>query len=190
MLYINDHSMQISGIPVPGLVKKVEITGGAVIDSVTDDNNITLGYQPNGYDPMKMNVDVLLEPSAGETFEDMAATIQFLFRPPGQTAAVPMEVTNSHAAAHGLTKVFFKGITTSKKIESSSGTASLELWEYLPVVVQTKAAKAGKQGDEKDKKAAQSSAEGINTEYQDYLNTQRGQAPKIKDKTKESPARD
>lgn len=189
MLYIKDYSMQISGITVPGLVKKVEVTGSAVIDAITDDNNITLGYQANGYEPMKLNVDILLEPAAGDTFTDMAATIQFLFKPPGQAAAVPLDLINSHAAAHGLTKVFFKSITTSKKIESSSGEANLEFWEYLPTVVQTQAA-SGADGGGKNETAAPATTEGISTKYQDYLNTQRGQAPKIKDKTSESPAQD
>ena len=189
MLYIKDYSMQVSGIVIPGLVKKVEITGAAVIDAVTDDNNVTLGYQPNGYEPLKMNVDVLLEPAAGETVERMAASIQFLFKPPGQTAAMPLELVNSLAASVGLTKVYFKSITVTDKTESSSGEASLEFWEYLPIVVQTQAAGAGASGAAK-KAAAQSQADGISTEYQEYLNTQRGQAPKIKDKTSESPAQD
>ena len=47
MLYITDRTMQVSGILIPGLVKKVEVTGVAVIDAITDDNNVTLGYQAN-----------------------------------------------------------------------------------------------------------------------------------------------
>ena len=58
--------MLVAGVAVPGLVKKLEITGAAVIDAVTDDNNVTLGYQPNGYEPLKMNVDLLLEPVPGK----------------------------------------------------------------------------------------------------------------------------
>ena len=190
MLYIKDYSMQVSGIVVPGLVKKVEVAGSAVIDAVTDDNNVTLGYQANGYEPMKLNVDLLLEPAAGESFEDMVATLQFMFKPPGQTAAVPLALVNSHAAAHGLTTVYFKSITSSKKSESSSGEANMEFWEYLPTVIQTQAANNGAAGGGKNEATAQATAEGISTEYQEYLNTQRGQAPKIKDKTSESPAQD
>ena len=190
MLYIKDYSMQVSGIVIPGLVKKVEITGAAVIDAVTDDNNVTLGYQANGYDPMKMNVDVLLEPAAGESVESMASSIQFLFKPPGQTAAMPLELVNSLAAAVGLTKVYFKSMTVTDKTESSSGDASLEFWEYLPIVVQTQAASSAGTSGAAAKAASQSQADGISTEYQEYLNTQRGQAPKIKDKTSESPAQD
>ena len=102
MLYIKDTSMLVAGVAVPGLVKKLEITGAAVIDAVTDDNNVTLGYQPNGYEPLKMNVDLLLEPSAGESVEGMVQTIQLLFKPPGQTAAIPLPVVNSQAAACGI----------------------------------------------------------------------------------------
>ena len=42
MLYIKDTSMLVAGVAVPGLVKKLEITGAAVIDAVTDDNNVLL----------------------------------------------------------------------------------------------------------------------------------------------------
>lgn len=121
MLYIKDTSMLVAGVAVPGLVKKLEITGAAVIDAVTDDNNVTLGYQPNGYEPLKMNVDLLLEPSAGESVEGMVQTIQLLFKPPGQTAAIPLPVVNSQAAACGLNLVYFKGIDLSKKTETVMG---------------------------------------------------------------------
>ena len=126
MLYIKDTSMLVAGVAVPGLVKKLEITGAAVIDAVTDDNNVTLGYQPNGYEPLKMNVDLLLEPSAGESVESMVQTIQLLFKPPGQTTAIPLPVVNSQAAACGLSRVYFKGIDLSKKTENSYGEAALE----------------------------------------------------------------
>lgn len=189
MLYIKDTSMLVAGVAVPGLVKKLEITGAAVIDAVTDDNNVTLGYQPNGYEPLKMNVDLLLEPSAGESVEGMVQTIQLLFKPPGQTAAIPLPVVNSQAAACGLNLVYFKGIDLSKKTENSYGEAALEFWECLPVTVQTKAAGSGKNASSGSKEGT-SQAQGISTGYQEYLNTQRGQAPRIKDKTSESPARD
>lgn len=186
MLYITDRTMQVSGILIPGLVKKVEVTGAAVIDAITDDNNVTLGYQANGYEPMKVNVDVLLEPASGQTIEDMAAAIQYLFKPPGQTAAIPLTIVNSLTAAHGLTTVFFKSISTAQKTESSSGEATLEFWEYLPISVQTQTVSA-KSGTT-ESKTKESESVGITENYQEYLNTQRGQAPKIKDKTAESPA--
>ena len=66
----------------------------------------------------------------------------------------------------------------------------MEFWEYLPTVIQTQATNTGAAGGGKNEAAAQATAEGISTDYQEYLNTQRGQAPKIKDKTSESPAQD
>lgn len=71
MLYTKDTSILVTGVVVPGPVKKLEIAGAAVIDTVTDDNNVTLSCQPNGYRPLKMNVDLLLEPGAGESIEGM-----------------------------------------------------------------------------------------------------------------------
>ena len=139
--------------------------------------------------PLKMNVDLLLEPSAGESVESMVQTIQLLFKPPGQTAAIPLPVVNSQAAACGLNLVYFKGIDLSKKTENSYGEAALEFWECLPVTVQTQAAESRKTSSS-GSKAGTSQAQGISTDYQEYLNTQRGQAPRIKDKTSESPARD
>ena len=164
MLYIKDTSMLVAGVAVPGLVKKLEITGAAVIDAVTDDNNVTLGYQPNGYEPLKMNVDLLLEPSAGESVESMVQTIQLLFKPPGQTTAIPLPVVNSQAAACGLSRVYFKGIDLSKKTENSYGEAALEFWEYLPVTVQTQAAGSSKTSSS-GSKAGMSQAQGISSDY-------------------------
>ena len=189
MLYIKDTSMLVAGVAVPGLVKKLEITEAAVIDAVTDDNNVTLGYQPNGYEPLKMNVDLLLEPGAGESVETMVQTIKMLFKSPGQTAAITLPVVNSQAAACGLSLVYFKGINLAKKTENSYEEATLEFWECLPLTVQTQAAGSGKTSSS-GSKAGASQAQGISTGYQEYLNTQRGQAPRIKDKTSESPARD
>ena len=97
------------------------------------------------------------------------------------------------AAAHNLTKVYFKQIGSSKKTESSYGTATLEFWEYVPMQVATK--QAGGTGSGSGSSSAgsasqSSSADGITAGYQEYLNTQRGKAPQIKDKTAASPAKD
>ena len=77
----------------------------------------------------------------------------------------------------------------AKKTENSYEEATLEFWECLPLTVQTQAAGSGKTSSS-GSKAGASQAQGISTGYQEYLNTQRGQAPRIKDKTSESPARD
>ena len=193
MLYVTDRMVQLSGIVLPGEVKKIEITQAATIDEVKNDNNVTLGYQPTGYELAKMSVEITLEPTPDETFEEQLETIQFLFRPAGQTEPKVLELVNSQAAAHNLTKVYFKQIGSSKKTESSYGTATLEFWEYVPMQVATK--QAGGTGSGSGSSSAgsasqSSSADGITAGYQEYLNTQRGKAPQIKDKTAASPAND
>ena len=140
-----------------------------------------------------MSVEITLEPTPDETFEEQLETIQFLFRPVGQTEPKVLELVNSQAAAHNLTKVYFKQIGSSKKTESSYGTATLEFWEYVPMQVATK--QAGGTGSGSGSSSAgsasqSSSADGITAGYQEYLNTQRGKAPQIKDKTAASPAND
>lgn len=193
MLYVTGRMVQLSGIVLPGEVKKIEITQAATIDEVKNDNNVTLGYQPTGYELAKMSVEITLEPTPDETFEEQLETIQFLFRPVGQTEPKVLELVNSQAAAHNLTKVYFKQIGSSKKTESSYGTATLEFWEYVPMQVATK--QAGGTGSGSGSSSAgsasqSSSADGITAGYQEYLNTQRGKAPQIKDKTAASPAND
>ena len=49
---------------------------------------------------------------------------------------------------------------------------------------------SGSASGSSEQKTTQSSADGITAEYQEYLNTQRGKAPQIKDKTAASPAKD
>ena len=66
MLYVTDRMVQLSGIVLPGEVKKIEITQAATIDEVKNDNNVTLGYQPTGYELAKMSVEITLEPTPDE----------------------------------------------------------------------------------------------------------------------------
>ena len=70
-------------------------------------NNVTLGYQPNGYETTEDECG----PTAGNpvpgSVESMGQTIQLLFKPPGQTTAIPLPVVNSQAAACGLSRVYF-----------------------------------------------------------------------------------
>ena len=192
MLYVTDKMIQLSGVVIPGQVKKIEITQATTIDEVQDDNNVTLGYQPTGYELAKISVEITLEPTPEQTFLEQLAAIQLLFRPAGQTEPKVLDLVNSQAAAHNITQVYFKQIGSSKKTESSYGTATLEFWEYVPMKVATKKKESGKSGSGSgnDKKTTQSSADGITAEYQEYLNTQRGKAPQIKDKTAASPAKD
>lgn len=194
MLYVTDKMIQLSGVVIPGQVKKIEITQAATIDEVQDDNNVTLGYQPTGYELAKISVEIILEPTPEQTFLEQLATIQLLFRPAGQTEPKVLELVNSQAAAHNITQVYFKRISSFKKTESSYGTATLEFWEYVPMKVATKttdsSAGSGSASGSSEQKTTQSSADGITAEYQEYLNTQRGKAPQIKDKTAASPAKD
>ena len=181
MLYVTDKMIQLSGVVIPGQVKKIEITQAATIDEVQDDNNVTLGYQPTGYELAKISVEITLEPTQEQTFLEQLATIQLLFRPVGQTEPKVLELVNSQAAAHNITQVYFKQISSSKKTESSYGTATLEFWEYVPMKVSTKKASSstgsGSASGSSEQKTTQSSADGITAEYQEYLNTQRGKAP-------------
>lgn len=186
MLYIQETHMEIGGIGIPGQVKKVEISGDANIDEIQDDKNKSLGYQATGYQPHKITVDIILERTSDMDFEDMVLTLHHLFKPLGQTEAKVLTIANSQAAAHNITQVYFKKIQTSKDTAKSYGTATLEFWEYIPlqVVVAAKSATAT---------TAPSTAvapSGVSSEYQQYLNTQRGKAPIIQSKTSSSPAVD
>lgn len=188
MLYIQEHHIELGGIIIPGQVKSVEVSGDANIDEVQDDKNTTLGYQATGYQPHKINVEVVLEPNSDMNFDDMVLQIHTLFKPVGQTEAKVLSVVNSQAASHNITQVFFKKIYTKKDTSKSYGTASLEFWEYIPLQVATTAAPTAPTATLPPAKTE--SAAAVSPEYQQYLNTQRGAAPKIADKTSSTPAVD
>lgn len=115
MLYVTDRMVQLSGIVLPGEVKKIEITQAATIDEVKNDNNVTLGYQPTGYELAKMSVEITLEPTPDETFEEQLETIQFLFRPVGQTEPKVLELVNSQAAAITLQRFILNRLEVPKR---------------------------------------------------------------------------
>ncbi len=110
MLYVTDKMIQLSGVVIPGQVKKIEITQAATIDEVQNDNNVTLGYQPTGYELAKISVEITLEPTQEQTFLEQLATIQLLFRPVGQTDYIP-------CICWGRNALFAAGLNVGSKIK-------------------------------------------------------------------------
>lgn len=186
MLYIQEHHIELGGVVIPGQVKSVEVSGDADIDEIQDDNNKSLGYQATGYQPHKINVELILEPSSMD-FEEMVMLLHTLFKPIGQTEAKVLSVVNSQTASHNITQVYFKKVYTKKDTAKSYGTASLEFWEYIPLQVATIAATTAASAAAKTDITA---TVAVSPGYQQYLNTQRGAAPKISSKTSQSPAVD
>lgn len=81
-----------------------------------------------GYENAKVMIDILLEDTKTATTLEQLTEMQRLFKPYGQDKPKLLPIVNEDCAVRGITKVYFKNLTSKKVISESKRIASLELW--------------------------------------------------------------
>lgn len=183
MIYIDDNTVKVGGVVLPGLYKSMEIKADAQVEEQEVEGSSAKPKQAIGYEDAKITLDVILNDGPSETKEAKLQRIQNLFRKKGQAKPEVHQIVNSHTAIRGISKVIFKNLTSKETNKKEELAVSMEFWEYVPMTITAK-------------KASEDTGIGILPEsnlteqYESYLSTQRGTAPKISDKTAASPAVD
>lgn len=184
MIFMDDSTVKVGGTVLPGLFKSLEIKSDAKIDEETVQGSTSKPKQATGYEDAKITLELVLEDSPTETKEQKLTKIQNLFKAPTQGVPVVHEIVNVHTSLRGIKKILFKSLTTkAQNTKVSEITASLEFWEYIPTTIT-----ATKASSKKSNSSAGKS--NLNAEYQQYLKTDRGKAPKALTKTASSPSKD
>ncbi len=144
MLYVEDKVMKLNGKYIGGEVTSVEIQEAGNINVEQDDNGKIKSTQPVGYETAKVMVNVLLEKTKDSNTIDQIMELQSIFKSPGQGKPRLLHVINEDCAARGITKVYFKSLTTKKIISESKRIASIELWapSIAGIVVKKKKTKS------------------------------------------------
>lgn len=175
MIYVEDQTIQLNGVVLPGLVKSIEVKESAKIDEQEVQGSAVKPKQAVGYEDAKVNIELILDDTQSETKYQRLAVLRGLFRAPGQSVPQPLPIVSEDTAAHGVTTVLFKGL--SHKTENKKGQlpVTLEFWEYIPQTITAK-----KSGSSKSTTKSNSRA-GVSGDYQDYLAKNRGLAPKGKE---------
>lgn len=172
----------MGGIILPGLFKSIEIKGEAQVEEQQVEGSTAKPKQATGYEDAKVTLELVLEDGPILTKLQKLAVIQNIFRKPGQKKPVVYEIFNEHTAVRGMTKVLFKTLSTKEQSKKSELSVTIEFWEYVAMTITaTKASSSS---------TAATASAALNQDYQAYLSTDRGAAPKNTDKTSQTAATD
>jgi len=180
VIFVDDSTVKVGGVILPGLFKSIEITGSALVEEQEVEGMAARPKQAIGYEDSKVFLELILDDGPGTTTKTQKLeSIQHLFKKANQQLPKVYDIINEHAAARGVSRVIFKGLASKEQSSKSQITASLEFWEYIPITVKVAAT-----GSRQSVAPAN-----LNEDYRDYL-PDRGAAPKLPDKTSKSPAVD
>jgi hypothetical protein len=189
MLIIDESTVKVGGVILPGIFKSFEIKGSAKVEEVDVKGRSTKPKQATGYSDAKLNLEIRLLDDDNKTALEKLKTIQALFKKSGQKKPTVHEIVSEHTSVRGITKVIFKDLTTKEKSDKSEMSVSLEFWEYIPITITATKSSSGNASSSSKKKTTSNAEINLNDDYKSYLPS-RGKAPRIQDKTSASPAVD
>lgn len=181
MIFIEDERIKLNGVVLPGLVKSIEVTETAKVDEQEVEGSATKPKQATGYEDAKVNIELIIDDTEGQTKYERYAVLREIFRKPGQNVPQPIPIVSEDTAAHGIEKVIFKKLTHKGENKKSQLVANLELWEYIPqtITATSSSGGSGSSGDSSGGGSSQAAAatSNLNQDYQQYLGTKRGKSP-------------
>lgn len=130
--------------------------------------------QPVGYENAKVMIDILLEDTKTATTLEQLTEMQRLFKPYGQDKPKLLPIVNEDCAVRGITKVYFKSLTSKKVISESKRIASLELWAPDIAGIKVKKKTTKKKTTKKSTKKSKSKKSKSKSPAKDSRNTSRG----------------
>ena len=189
MIYTDGSEVMVDGVLLPGLFKSLEVTTAAEIEEQEVEGSTAKPKQATGYEDAKISVElILLDDADGMTKERKLEVIQNVFRQPGQEIPAVHTIVNEHTVRRNISQVLFKQMVSKTTNANDQLSVTMEFWEYIPMTISvTSAKKAGETNYAAD--GAGSGSGNLNKDYEKYLEN-RGQAPKQKDKTVKTPAKD
>lgn len=128
MLYVQEKVVKLGGVYLGGQVTSVEIQEAGSVYVAQDEKGRFKKSQPVGYENGKVMIDILLEATKSASTLEQLTEMQRLFKPYGQSKPKLLPIVNEDCAARGITKVYFKNLTSKKVISESKRIVSLELW--------------------------------------------------------------
>ena len=128
MLYVQEKVVKLGGVYLGGQVTSVEIQEAGSVYVAQDEKGRFKKSQPVGYENGKVMIDILLEATKSASTLEQLTEMQRLFKPYGQSKPKLLPIVYEDCAARGITKVYFKNLTSKKVISESKRIVSLELW--------------------------------------------------------------
>ncbi|MDY2651036.1 MAG: transcriptional regulator [Eisenbergiella porci] len=185
MVYMDDDHVMIDGVILPGLYKSIEVTTSAKVDEQEVEGSSVKPKQATGYEDATINIELELYDSPNASKEEKLITIQNLFRIKGQELPDVHQIISAHTSIRNVDQVIFKNLVSKEANNKEVLKVTLEFMEYIPQTI-----KARKKGSKSAGTASTGGSVNLNDNYTNYLQNNRGSAPKIADKTAASPAVD
>lgn len=173
MIYVEDQSIKVNGVVLPGLVKSIEVKESAKIDEQEVEGSATKPKQAVGYEDAKITVELILDDTPNRAKYQALEIVRAIFRKPGQTVPQPIPIVSEDTAKHGIDKVLFKGFSHKVEAKKEQIAVSLEFWEYIPQTIKATMASGKTTGSSEGGTASS----GLSEEYNSYLETDRGVSP-------------
>lgn len=184
MIYVDDNTIKVGGVVLPGLYKSLEVKTEAKVEEQEVEGSTAKPKQATGYEDAKITLEIILEDGPNRTKEEKLEQIQALFRQSGQSEPEVHQIVNEHTAKRGVSSVIFKSLTTKETNKKEEVTVSIEFWEYVPMTITATKGRAEAASTDSESSVSQTS-----DGWSKYLG-QRGTAPKISNKLSSSPAVD
>lgn len=172
MIFVEDNTIKLNGVVLPGLVKSIEVKESAQIDEQEVEGSSAKPKQATGYEDAKINIELVVDDTDTQTKYQRLETLRAVFRKEGQGVPQPIPIVCEDAAAHGIDKVLFKSLNHKAEQKKSYFSVTLELWEYIPQTIQ-----AVKSSGKKSGSSGSGSAGTLDSSYSSYLSSDRGAAP-------------
>lgn len=185
MVYMDDDHVMIDGVILPGLYKSIEVTTSAKVDEQEVEGSSVKPKQATGYEDATINIELELYDSPNASKEEKLITIQNLFRIKGQELPDVHQIISAHTSIRNVDQVIFKNLVSKEANNKEVLKVTLEFMEYIPQTI-----KARKKGSKSAGTASTGGSVNLNDNYTNYLQNNRGSAPKIADKTAASPTVD
>lgn len=176
MIFVEDNTIKLNGVVLPGLIKSIEVKESAQIDEQEVEGSSTKPKQATGYEDAKINIELVVDDTDTQTKYQRLETLRAVFRKEGQGVPQPIPIVCEDAAAHGIDKVLFKSLNHKSEQKKSYFSVTLELWEYIPQTIQA-VISSGAASSKKSGSSGSGSAGTLNSGYSSYLSSDRGSAP-------------
>ena len=181
MIFVEDNTIKLNGVVLPGLVKSIEVKESAQIDEQEVEGSAVKPKQAVGYEDAKVNIELILDDTESQTKYQRLAVLRAAFRAPGQSVPQPIPIISEDTTAHGIEKVLFKKLTHKGESKSGQLTASLELWEYIPQTITATTASSSSKSSGNSGSGSSAASSSLTEEYETYLSTSRGKSPAVDD---------
>lgn len=90
MIYVEDQTIKLNGVVLPGLVKSIEVTESAKVDEQEVEGSATKPKQATGYEDAKVNIELIIDDTQSATKYQRYASLRSIFRKPGQSVPQPI----------------------------------------------------------------------------------------------------